>query len=249
MLPKVRFREMTLEENIEIIKWSYFEKDESLDIHNYTIQLFPSLQDIDNNLSKEKVYKIIENIVTKVYENNKETIKKEVKRYNKIWNKYNDIYFESLYNYLNTKIDNIKIIYASIGIIPVSPRYLDTYSFSTTINLNDKDIIAITAHETLHFMWFNKWKELYPDCKRYEYDTPYLAWKYSEMVTDPILNSKEIKNILNIDEKAYDSFYTIKDNNTSMMANLINIYNKDQSIEEKIKEGYEYIKKVLEKTK
>ena len=39
MIPKIKFTEMTLEENINIIKWAYYEKNEALSIHDYTICL------------------------------------------------------------------------------------------------------------------------------------------------------------------------------------------------------------------
>ena len=69
------------------------------------------------------------------------------------------------------------------------------------------------------------------------------------MVTDPILNSEPLKQILKIEEKAYSSFYDIKDGNDYMMDNLKNIYNLNLSIEEKIKNGFEYISKLMDSKK
>ena len=94
-------------------------------------------------------------------------------------------------------------------------------------------------------MWFNKWKELYPECPRREYDSPYIPWQYSEMVVDPILNSKEIQEVINVECKAYDSYYEMKDNDKSVMDNLRAIYNTNGTIENKIIEGYDYIKNIF----
>lgn len=70
------------------------------------------------------------------------------------------------------------------------------------------------------------------------------------MVVDPILNSKEINSVINVSEKAYDIFYKIKDkDNLYMMDILQDIYGKDNPIEEKIKNGYEYICSILNRTK
>ena len=99
--PKIIFREMTLEENINIIKWEYFEKDEPLNIHELVINQFKELKDLNENLSKEEIHEIIEQVVTKYYNKNKDVIKQEVKRYNDIWNNYNDLYFIELTKYLN----------------------------------------------------------------------------------------------------------------------------------------------------
>ena len=248
MIPKIIFREMTLEENINLIKWEYFEKDGPLNIHSLVIKYFPELSHIDEKLSKEEIYNIIENVVKEKYNKMKDKLKKEVQRYNSIWNKYNDAYFKTLSKYLNVKWPgNHTIIDAQIGLTPVFPRYLNSFGFSLAIGIEEKEVIRTSAHETLHFLWFEKWKELYPECPRIEYDSPYITWQYSEMVTDPILNSKEIKKVININERAYRSFYDIKDGNDYMMDNLKDIYNSNLTIEEKITKGFEYIKTVLEK--
>jgi hypothetical protein len=244
--PKIVFREMTLEENINIIKWEYFVKDEPLNIHKIIVTQFKELDGLDENFSKEEIYKIIEQVVTKYYNKNKDTIKNEVLRYNEIWSKYNDLYFKELSKYLNVSWPiSHKIIDAGVGLIPVFPRYLDSFGFSIGINIDEFGVKKISAHETLHFLWFEKWKELYPNCERKEFDSPYTPWLYSEMVTDPILNSEPLKQILKIEEKAYSSFYDIKDGNDYMMDNLKNIYNLNLSIEEKIKNGFEYISKLM----
>lgn len=74
--PKIVFREMTLEENINIIKWEYFERDEPLNIHKIIVIQFKELDGLDENLSKEEIYKIIKEVVTKYYNKNIEKNKK-----------------------------------------------------------------------------------------------------------------------------------------------------------------------------
>ena len=51
MIPKVKFRKMTLQENISLIKWAYYNNNESLDVHKYTIEHFPELAKIQNDFS------------------------------------------------------------------------------------------------------------------------------------------------------------------------------------------------------
>mgnify|MGYP000729010373 CR=1 FL=1 len=67
-IPKLKFRKMSLEENIELIKWAYYENDDLFNIHNFTIKYFPELENLDKNLSKEEINKIIERIVKESYE-------------------------------------------------------------------------------------------------------------------------------------------------------------------------------------
>lgn len=242
-LPKIVFRKMTLEENINIIKWAYFEGNGLLSVYDYTIKYFPELENIDKTLKREEVYKIIEEVVEKDYLKYENRIESEVVRYNELWKKYNDIYFTSLSKYLGVNwIYDKSIIDASVGLIPVFPRYLDTCSFSISTGVKDWQLIQVSAHETLHFWWFIKWMQLHPEIKRREYDSPYLSWQYSEMVTDPILNNLPFTKIFDFIERGYDSFYEMYDNDELVMDKLRNIYGENISIEEKINKGFEYLK-------
>lgn len=86
-IPKVKFKKMSLKENIEIIKWAYFEDRVDLNVHNYTIQYFPELEFIDINLPQDEINKKIKEVVTKYYEKYENKIDSEVIRYNQLWEK------------------------------------------------------------------------------------------------------------------------------------------------------------------
>ena len=250
-LPKIVFREMTLKENIDTIKWAYYENNGSLSVHDFTVGYFPELAVFDENTPKEVVFKKIEEVVTKEYNYYLERIKSETKRYNDVWEKYNDKYLSLLSDYLEVALPKIEIIQGKVGLIPVFPRYLDEFSFSVSTGLEDWFLIKSSAHETLHFVWFEKWKQMHPEIPRREYDSPYISWKYSEMVTDPVLNNKPFSDMFRdvFTERGYDSFYELKDGDNFVMDVLRNIYSEDISITEKINKGFEYIKKVLKEDK
>ena len=246
-LPKIEFKEISLQDNIDMIKWTYFEESETMSMREYTIQCFPELKDISTNLSQSEVNKIIEEVVTKNYNESLDFLKEEAKRYNKLWKEYNDKYFKELSLYLNINWPNeIKTIEATLGILPVFPRNLDEFSFSIGIGIEDSKIIEVCAHETLHFLWFEKWKKIHPETPKEEYDSPYLVWQYSEMVTDPILNNKPFSNIFSFTEYGYDYFYDLVDNDSKVMDNLRNIYKEEITVEEKINKGFKYISHFLE---
>jgi len=237
---KAEFKVMTLEENIDLVKYAYNEKDKTIDTYKYVTGLFPELKEIKKDLD---INKQIEDIVNKRYYDNFDLLNQKITEYTNIWNKYNDIYLKSLSEYFD--ISNLKVskIIANVGIIPIFPRYLDTYSFSIGI-VDEEKLIETTSHEILHFFWFEKWKEMFPNYKKEEFETPNLIWKYSEMVVDPILNSKIFKDIFKINYKAYDSFYGLYDQEVKVMDKLKEIYNENTSISNKILLGYEYIKKL-----
>ncbi len=243
-LPKVIFRPMTLEENIDIIKWSFFETNTNLSVRDYTLSYFKELKEINMSLPKSIIEDKISKAVTKKYQKDIKKLQQEATSYNSYWQVYNNLYFQTLSDYLHISWPkDIAQIDASIGFIPVFPRYLDTHSFSVGTGLKSKELIKITAHETLHFLWFHKWHKLYPKCPKEHFDSPYLPWVYSEMVTDPILNSSKLSAVYSFEEKAYDSFYSLKYDNKLLMQELQEVYQKKLSIEEKIMQGYNYLLK------
>ena len=48
----------------------------------------------------------------------------------------------------------------------------------------------------LSFLYFEKWKSLYPKMDRRKFDTPYIEWHLSEIVAPIILNDKRIQRLL-----------------------------------------------------
>lgn len=232
---KIIFKKLSLKDNIEIVKWTLFDENEISNFRHYAIELFPELENVKENETSR-----IEELVTKKYNESLNTIESEIERYTNLWNKYNDKYFSELSNYLNVEVPFDKVI-AYIGIIPVFPRDITDHTFDLGINLTPEKVIEVCTHETLHFFWFQKWLELYPNTKREELEFPHKVWQYSEMVTDPVLNNELFNSLFPFIEKAYDSFYELKDKDTSVMDNLKNIFNEEIPIEDKIKKGYIYI--------
>ena len=242
-MPKIKFKEMSLEDNIEIVKWCYYDqnKNDLLEIHKSCLNLFPELKNIPSNYTKEETNKYIGEIVTKYYNNRLEIIKESIKRYDTVWAKYNDVFFKELCSYLEIDWPKDKeVIESTIGVIPVSPRNIDEFSFSTHEDITDNQLIETCAHECCHFLWFEKWKNIYPDYNREDFESPHIIWEYSEMVVDPILNSESIEKVLNRKSRyAYDSFFE----ENGLMEGLFEIYDENIPIETKISKGFDYVNK------
>ena len=114
--PKIIFKPMPIDNNIDLDKWAFFESNDSLDVYNYTIQYFPELTNINkNHYTKEQIYTLIKEIVSLNYLKRKNNIMQKVQEYNEIWNLYNDEYFHELCNYLNASFpENINTIIAYV---------------------------------------------------------------------------------------------------------------------------------------
>ena len=246
MTPKIKFKKMTLEQNINIITEAYLNTEEkTLDIHNLLEEYFPELCDIHKSNSKNEISTKIKSIVTNYYTTNSHNIDNACLKYQNIWNKYNDVYFTKLSKYLNKKWPNDLIeITCYVGMIPFFPRNINNNTFYINPHLNEEALTQACAHETLHFLWFQKWNELYPETIITELESPHLPWLYSEIVTSPILNNTEFQKIFKFHENSYPYFYILYDGNKLVIDKITEIYNSQNSIETKITAGYEYLKNI-----
>ena len=100
IIPKVIFKKMDLNKNINRVIDCFYENDESLNIHDDTLDYYPSLLSLKMDDNEEVVTKRIKEVVTDTFNNNYKDLENYIKKYNEIWEKYNDKYIDILSNYL-----------------------------------------------------------------------------------------------------------------------------------------------------
>lgn len=141
------------------------------------------------------------------------------------WDKIGSHFLKVLSNHFETEWPENKMdIVGYISNLPVFPRFLDNYQFCVGYK-NITQAIETSAHEILHFLWFKKWKEVFPKIKRKEYERPYLTWRLSEIM-DPIILQchPQIKKMIRPRKWGYLSFENIKIGEVCMTDFFKNIY-------------------------
>jgi len=127
------------------------------------------------------------------------------------WNKIGPKFLEFLSEHFETEWPEDKLeIVGYISNMPVYPRFLDEYKFCVGYK-NTARSVETSAHEILHFLWFKKWKEVFPEMDRREYESPRLVWKLSEIM-DPIILQchPKIKELIKPEKWGYSSFTDIR---------------------------------------
>ena len=229
-IPKLKFKYLTLEETSNILSWTLKDTDNILSVKEGTLFLYPELK----RLTKEDN---IKDIIQDRYNNFIKENNNLREEYTTIWNEYNDKYMLEISNYLNIKWPKeYKEISVGIGLIPVCPRYIKEKAFDIH-KKNKEDLIDTCMHELCHFLFFEKCKEIYPNWKYEDFDSPSLLWYLSEIIIDPILNSDGIQKIYKHKFKCYDIFYNVEIDNINLLDKITSIY-KNNNIETAIKESY-----------
>jgi hypothetical protein len=141
------------------------------------------------------------------------------------WEKINSAFLGTLSEHFETDWPaDRQEIRGYVSVLPAYPRFLDEYSFC--IGYKDvSSMIEVSAHEILHFLWFKKWKEVFPETKGREYESPNLCWRLSEIMDPIILQcNPKIRELIKPKKWDYSSFKKIKIGNVGMTEHFKNIY-------------------------
>ena len=243
-LPKVNFQNVDIDENLESLVW-YAKPENSinspLNFYNFMLKLFPELKNkITENMSDEEIYIILKTVVRPILEKLTKN-SNNIKEYQQIWDKVNDNIMIDLEEKLKIKWPENTKITCRVGLLPVCPRDIEERIFFINYGVNKDNLIATGIHELCHFLYFEKWKEIYPNYKNEEFDTPHIAWYLSEAMIDPLINNKTFKKYTNGDLSSYLVFYNTYINDKSII-DILRKYINNYSINEAIKRGYELFK-------
>lgn len=221
-LPTSRFELINLERETELF-YSFMKRDRFSSAFD---KAYPELRVIQNTCEnkdecKRKFREFLENL--QAVRKEKMLIAKE--QIESEWDKINATFLKALSDHFETEWPKDKPdIVGYISNLPVFPRFLDDYQFCVGYE-NIADAIETSAHEIVHFIWFKKWKEVFPETERREYETPHLAWRLSEIM-DPIILQchPKIKELINPKRWGYSSFENIKIGDVSMTDFFKKIY-------------------------
>lgn len=97
---------------------------------------------------------------------------------------------------LNTDWKYINEITCNVGIFQVYPRDLNKLSTQIYYKSYIHYSAATILHEITHFIYFKKWKELFPKDKPEMFESPHPFWHLSEIMAPIINNEESIRRIL-----------------------------------------------------
>ncbi|HNW55973.1 MAG TPA: hypothetical protein PKN62_02780 [bacterium] len=163
----------------------------------------------------------------KYIKENEESILAAQVTFQKEWDEVGDKYLQILSEHFETNYpSDIEVIKAYVSISPICPRYLDNWSFA--VNYNRPEYLKkVATHEILHFLYFKKWLEVFPETTRKEMDSPYLVWKLSEIIAPIVLNyHPEIQKIVNVYSPGYKEFQDIEIFGKKLISYFEDLYKK-----------------------
>jgi len=164
------------------------------------------------------------------------------------WGKVNGEFMSLLPKMMETQWPaDRRYVRAHVSINPICPRDLDDWSFTIYYLKSVASMRETVAHETLHFLYFKKWREVFPDAERSSFESPQLVWQLSEILTPVILNDSRMKALIGRKSTAYPQFEAAAIDGRPLMRVFEGIYSwkraRGKSFADFLKASYEEAKK------
>jgi len=245
-IPKVKFTNASVSYDIN---WFYhFLFKHRWDWSKYVIKRHPKIEEVKSFEKENERVNFLKKYINNFWKKNKVTINKNKSKYQKEWRKIEKEFFEFLSELMQINWPkNRKTIKAMMSICPICPRFLNDWSFSAFYNFDIKNALKVIMHECCHFLYFEKWKKMYPKADRKTFETPHIEWHLSELAAPIIINDKRVQKLLKQKASFYKEHSKIKIGKKTAPQFFTEIYNrninKENGFELFLKEAYKQIKK------
>lgn len=242
--PKVKFSVMDENDNYKAIAL-FFESDNNLDAR-FTQGLAKDFN-IDIELVRGKSYEerlnYIASCAHQVYQSKTIALQSNLTVFQNLWDKHEIEILNEFEKIFNEKLTEPRIAEARININPVCPRFYDTWSFNVWCDSSPLDALTTTIHELTHFLWFDKWKKVFPNWKRKDFERPSISWLFSEIAIDAIFYHSCFKGFSG-GRPAYWYFYDVELEGCNMIQLFRKLY-KENSIEDFMRLGMDILERNL----
>lgn len=248
-MPKVKFDQIPIKLETEWLHGFLFKNTWSWD--KRILKVHPGLRKAKSLKEEKDQIKFVQNYILEYREKNKDKISTSIKRHEKGWQKIEAEYFQTLSKIIDTPWPKErKEIQAYVSINPICPRFLKDWSFSFDYDISLPIGREIVMHETCHFLYFKKWKEVFPKAKARTFEHPYIEWHLSEIMAPIILNDPRINKILKCKAGFYKEHEKLKYEGERIVETLNKMYKKhaktDESFAEFLKDAYSLVKRAKE---
>jgi len=237
-LPKVKFIDIPLSKEVDWIYGFLFQNEWGWG--KYIIKKHPKIKKVFSFKTGKEQTVFLRTYITQFKKDNQELIEKNKIKYQTEWQKIEKDFFILLSEIM--QIDwpkNRKTIKAMVSVNPICPRFLNDWSFSIFYNYKKiSHAMEVIMHESCHFLYFEKWKKLYPKVSKKTFESPHIEWHLSEIVAPIILNDQRIKKILKQKAVFYEEHEKIKVNNKTAPEYFTGLYNKNKNFEQFLDKSY-----------
>lgn len=244
--PKVLFVNIDFLKEVELIYQFLFKKE--LNWEEDILAFHPRLEKVYLLKSKASKISFIKNYLADFRKKEGEKNERQKKLYRRKWKRIEKKALNDLSELIELDWPKSRgRIKAMLSVNPICPRFLEDWSFTIFYKLNTKKAKEVILHESCHFLYFEKWKRVFPKHQKKDLEVPSLGWHLSEIIASILLNDYRIQKILKKKVEFYEEHKQIRIKGVSApryFSELYREYQLDQrSFTDFIKQAYTEIKK------
>ncbi|MBU2523478.1 MAG: hypothetical protein KKE23_04300 [Nanoarchaeota archaeon] len=246
-IPRVEFKVAKLNEIFPAIH-KFLNPEQSNWIWDWSDRIYKEypwiknkLQNVkDRRIRKDMEYSFFKNII----ENDKNGFENRSKLFQKKWNRVNDSIMNALSDVLEIKWSKTdKKFVARVSLNPICPRDIHKRNFDIFYKKGTHEMIGTSIHEIHHFIYFEKWKEVFPGANEKEFDYPHLVWKLSEMVPKIILNDQRVQKAFKYQFGSYKIYEEAKIDGKPLLSYLQDFYDNRKDFSDFLRKSWKFVNK------
>jgi hypothetical protein len=242
-IPKIKVGVKPLEEDVDLTSRFLFPRGGEWDWSEIVYQNYPELkagvQGVEGFPQKKAR---AEDVLREIAIQDKGIMLKKAADFQGEWVKINDPVMEALSEIVELKWpQGHEIIKTRISLNPICSRFIESKIFDLFYAMKLQEMQSFAIHEISHFIYFEKWKQVFPETSQEEFDEPHLIWKLSEMVPGIILNDKRIQEVFKWQFRSYQEFEELKIEGKFLLEYLRDFYQKREGFEDFLKKSYQFV--------
>lgn len=189
-------------------------------------------------LDEEERIAFLNEVLSPVYHSCLKKMEQKREEIEKLFNENKEKIFSILENVFGCKLN--RTITCGVMFNTTCPRYLSEFAFEVNYNTSNEQMLETIIHELIHFYYFEKWKEVFPDYDESTFECPHLIWLLSEMSIEPLFKKTAFNSFCLSPYPAYNYFYSECLFGENVMEKLNTLFSSN-NITSYFKEALKYI--------
>ncbi len=191
---------------------------------------------------KEPVIDAEHEFFSAVYARDKALFEGIAARFQSEWDRINADVMRALSEIVELEWARGTYISGYVSLIPFGPRNINERSFRVFYMAPTENMKATVIHESLHFIYFEKWKSVFPETDEREFNGPHLVWQLSEMVTEVILNDARLQKVFANRFQTYPVYQEMHIDGKPLLSYLQKFYDERKDFADFLKKSWKFVK-------
>lgn len=220
-LPIVRFARVRRDAEFD---WMYrFLFDDDWGWGRYILRKHPRLHPVLLLKRKKERERFINQYIDAFHASHAAAISGKAAMHERRWRKVESKFFTTSAEIINIAWPR-RVITALLSLNPICPRLLRSWSFFYYFDYSVQDVREVIMHECIHFLYFEKWRKLFPHSRVTSFESPHIVWHLSELIAPIILNDARMQKLLKKKAVFYKEHERIRISSVSAPRYLTRLY-------------------------